>query len=207
MSTNVELIIYLEPNPEFKHTVENFLKESAERFGPTTANKYDCHITMTGFFTVKDSNEQSGIKHMLNDILTTNFRIPQINLKSLLVQNDKTHLPIHLLLPVTAPKEYHTAMSNLAEKCKNIVSLRLKKINHVSLAYWDEPEATPTQKTQWEELVSNGIFDKIQQAADLYFQDIMSPHQWDIVLYQRVLKGALVDQHHVFKELGRWRCN
>lgn len=207
MSNNVELIIYLEPCSQFGQAVGDFLREAEVHFGPTTANKYGCHITITGFFNVKDSNEQNEIQHLLDEQLQ-NFKsaTPQINMQSLLVRDDNG-LPKHLLLPVTAPQEYHTAMSNLAEKCKDIVQLRIKKINHISLAYWNEPEADNAQETKWKEEVRNGAFDKIQQAANVYFQDLPDPCPWDVVLYKRVSKGNLVGQRHVFEELGRWHTS
>lgn len=201
-----ELIIYLEPSLDFKEQVETFLKQSETDFGWTTANKYGCHITMAGFFRVEDSEE---IKRIVDQVLNgMKFTIiPHVNLNPLLVHNEKTNLPVHLLLPVTSTDDYRTVLSMIAEKCKQIVLLRLKKANHISLAYWDEEKATPIQQNQWQKSVSNGVFDKIKQVADTYFQHVVSPRKWDIVLYERVLKGDLVGQHHVFKELGRWPSN
>lgn len=195
----MELIIYLEPNIEFKNKVEEFLKNIKEI---TTAIKYGCHVSMTGFFHVKQSTEFKEIlDRVLNDYKFTD-NVPQVDLKPLLVK--KENVPIHLLLPVTFTDDYKRVMSILAEKCKEMVTLRLKRIDHISLAYWDEPNATLTQKSHWQTLVDQGIFDKIKQDADIYFQQVDSPNHWDVVLYERVLKGDLVGQVHEFKELGRW---
>lgn len=200
MST--ELIIYLEPSSEFKKQVEIFLKQTEATSGWTTANKYGCHITMAGFFRVDDSQEiKKRIDESLKGIEFTT--IPQVN-KPLLVYDKNSNLPVHLLLPVTLTDSHKAAISIIAEKCRQIVLLRLKKVNHISLAYWDEENATPIQTSMWQESVSSGIFDKMKQSADTYFQDVISPRNWDIVLYERVFKGSLVGQHHVFKELGRW---
>ncbi|KAG2210052.1 hypothetical protein INT47_003488 [Mucor saturninus] len=199
---SIELIIYLEPSSEFKDQVDTFLKETEATLGWTTANKYGCHITMAGFFKVEDSQE---IKNKMDSVLkNTRFTVaPQVG-KPLLIRDEKTNLPVHLILPITSTEEYREAMAMIAEECKQVVLLRLKKINHISLAYWDEENATSIQQNQWQQLVSKGVFDKIKQSADAYFQDVGDPLSWDIVLYERVSKGDLVGQDHVFKKLGRW---
>lgn len=204
MST--ELIIYLEPSSDFKERVDNFLKETETTLGWTTANKYGCHVTMAGFFRVKDSQE---IKNEMDKVLNaTLFTVtPQVG-KPLLIHDEKTHIPVHLLLPITLTDQYKAAMVRIAETCKHIVLLRLKNINHISLAYWDEEKATSIQQSQWQDLVSNGLFDKMKKLADTYFQEDMGgPCNWDIVLYERVFKGDLVGQQHIFKELGGWPSN
>lgn len=193
----MELIIYLEPNLEFKETVQEFLNSIKK---PTTAIKYGCHISMTGFFYVEQDQE---FKMLLDEILKhfkfSDTVLPKVNLNPLLVKNGD-----HLLLQVTDTDDYKNLMSILAEKCKEMVTLRLKRVDHISLAYWDEPNATPKQQIEWKESVDQGVFDEIKQEADIYFQQVDSSVHWDVVLYERVSKGLLVGQAHVFKELARW---
>ncbi|KAI8095512.1 hypothetical protein BDF21DRAFT_457803 [Thamnidium elegans] len=198
----MELIIYLEPNLEFKESVQEFLNSIKET---TTAIKYGCHISMTGFFYLEQDQDQE-LKFLLDNILR-NFKIsvkvpPLVNLNPLLVKKQD-----HLLLQVTNTDDYKNAISSLAEKCKEIVTLRLKRMDHISLAYWDEPNATPKQQMQWKVSMDQGIFDKIKQEADIYFQQVDSPVHWDVVLYERVSKGLLVGQAHIFKELDRWQTH
>lgn len=208
-NNNVELIIYLEPSRAFTHNVESFLNKIEEKYGPTTANKYGCHISMTGFFSV-EAEKVEEMRNILDDVITSsgNFRskfdVPQINLMSLVAIDSVTQLPKHLILPVITPDVYVTTMKKVSQVFEHIVRLRLKKINHISLAYWDEPQATPEQQREWEEKVSNGIFDKIKEDADVYFKNAEAPSSWDVVLYKRVYKGDFVGQRHVFQELCRW---
>lgn len=198
----VELIVYLEPNLEFKTSVENFLKSVKET---NTAVKYGCHISMTGFFHVNEE-ETITVKELLDVVLdqfnNTVDQIPIVNLNALVIK--KENIPVHLLLPVTGTDDYKRFMSVFAEKSKETVTLRLKRIDHISLAYWDEPNATPTEQSQWKEYVEQGLFDKLKEQADIYFQKVKPPTHWDIALYKRVVKGELVGQEHIFQELGRW---
>jgi hypothetical protein len=206
----IELILYLEPCLVFKQSVEQFLDQCKIKFGSTTANKYGCHVTMTGFFTVTDKQEQTAIQQYIDQTLSE-FKLPtltlspQVDCKSVLV-HDSNGCPVHLLLPVTVPEKYLDAMVTLAERCQHIVKLRLKKINHISLAYWDEPEATKEQQQHWEELKRKNLFEQIQKEAEEYLAATEKPQSWDIVLYKRVTKGSLVDETHLFEELSRWHC-
>lgn len=208
MTTSLELIIYLEPSAEFKQQVEHFLDTCREKHGPTTANKYGCHITMTGFFNVNNVQEQHQMKQLVEKLLQNMGKVslPLVERKSLLVKDKFTLLPIHLLLPVSVPEQFSTFMMNLSRECETITTLRLKKINHISLAYWDEPEATQEQQERWHMATTEqDLFEKIQYDADVYFGNVNDPNYWDIVLYQRKQKGKLVGEPHIFQELGRWR--
>lgn len=204
-----ELILYLEPCFEFKHCVEQFLNLCKTKYGSTTANKYGCHVTMTGFFTVVDEHAQT-IQQCIDQTLHE-FKLPaltflpQVDCKSLLVR-DSNDCPVHLLLPVAVPEKYLEAMATLVERCQSMVKLRPKKINHISLAYWDEPDATREQQRRWEELKSKNIFQQVQKEADTYFASVKKPRSWDVVLYKRLIKGNLVDQTHLFEESKRWSC-
>jgi hypothetical protein len=163
---------------------------------------------MVGFFTVANIHEQTAIQQYIDQALCE-FQLPtltlspQVDCKSVLVY-DSNNCPVHLLLPVTVPKKYLEAMTTLAERCQHVVKLRLKKINHISLAYWDEPEATNEQQQHWEELTNKNLFQQIQNEADDYFASVKKPQSWDIVLYKRVTKGSRVDETHLFEEISRW---
>ncbi|KAF1801563.1 hypothetical protein V8B55DRAFT_1471942 [Mucor lusitanicus] len=203
-----ELIVYLEPPAEFKHQVEHFLDSCKAKYGPTTANKYGCHITMTGFFNADTKDDQMRVKQLLEaslQVIREAPTPPQVEQKSLLVRDKTTQEPVHLLLPISVPDHFHVAMENLSQTLASIATLRLKKINHISLAYWDEAEATQEQQEHWRHAIEHGLFENIQHDADAYFADVKDPLYWDVVLYQRVQKGNLVGEAHVFRELDRWR--
>lgn len=57
--TDSERIVYLEPNADFKmaQTVNLFLRESGDQFRYTTASRYDCHCSMTGFFKCRNAQQ------------------------------------------------------------------------------------------------------------------------------------------------------
>ncbi|KAI8636371.1 hypothetical protein BD408DRAFT_426237 [Parasitella parasitica] len=208
MTSSIELIVYLEPSKEFKQHVEHFLYGCKEKYGPTTANKYSCHITMTGFFKVNNEEQKGQFKQSLQESFQDIHKapLPQVEKKSHLIRDKMTELPIHLLLPVLVPDEYYVAMENITRKFDTIAKLRPKKINHISLAYWDEPQATQEQQRNWCAAVSGqNLFESIQKDADVYFCNASAPTFWDVVLYQRVKKGELVGESHVFQEQGRWR--
>ncbi|KAI8984406.1 hypothetical protein BDF20DRAFT_387550 [Mycotypha africana] len=198
-----ELIIYLEPSYEVRQYIESFLEECKERFGPTTANKYGCHITMVGFFDVDNEAQQEDLKNKLDSLLkkfkTTS--LPIIEIKPFLVTDKETRESVHLLLPVTSPEPYHQLMRELA---KYYPMLRLKRINHISLAYWDEPEATRLEQEHWKKSRKE-IFQQIQEYATQYFKQLDSTNMnWDVVLYKRKVKGDHVGEKHVFEEIQRW---
>lgn len=209
MTTSIELIVYLEPSTKFKHQVEHFLDSCKAKYGPTTANKYGCHITMTGFFAVHTENDQMQVQQLLDASLQDIHKAsppPQVERKSLLVKDKTAQQPVHLLLPISVSEGFHVALENLSRKCANIATLRLKKVNHISLAYWDEPEDTQEQQERWRLAVAEQrLFENIQDDADRYFGGVHDPLYWDVVLYQRVQKGNLVGESHVFRELSRWR--
>lgn len=194
-----EFIIYLEPSLAFKQCVEHYLVEMEQKYGTTTANKYGCHISMTGFFNI-EQDRINEIKNYFNNNFRSEAIIPEIDLNSIIVYDKTTHTPQHLLLPIKTPQVYHDIMVRLSK----MVTLRLKRIDHISLAYWDEPQATIEEINNWNERKRNLIFENMKEEADIYFKNMQSPLKWDIVLYERVYKGILVTQRHQFKELGRW---
>ncbi|KAI8080788.1 uncharacterized protein B0P05DRAFT_586657 [Gilbertella persicaria] len=186
-----ELILYLEPPVGFKQHVNSFLDMSKDKFGFTTANRYNCHVSMSGFFTVTD-REQEVVQKAIEKVMDK-LPMVQVQLTPLLVYtNDK---PSHLLLPVVAPSFVHTMMASIAQECQDIVKLRLKKINHISLAYWNE------QQKEWNPIVLKDI----KKEADAWFKQTKEPKDtWDIVLYRRTKKSEEIGQPHVFEELKRW---
>ena len=200
----VELIVYLEPSVSFKHQVETFVKQCDDKYGKTTASKYGCHITMTGFFHIEKEKTQA-VVDLFNTTAKNQYskHVPHV-LTEALIAMDANSQPKHVLMPVTTPDIYHQVMKSLSEKCKPLVNLRLKKINHISLAYFDEPNATINQQNDWQQRVFDGVFEKIKHDADIYFKHIDQPSDWHVVLYKRVYKGESVGESHIFQELNRW---
>ncbi|KAI8139523.1 hypothetical protein BJV82DRAFT_245843 [Fennellomyces sp. T-0311] len=220
-SSTRELILYLEPmhGSPFRIHVDNFIENSRMRFHFTTACKYDCHSSMTGFFSVQQNDLQQ-IIDTLNTIIHSKSTLlgrdtPKVKTTPLLVRKATAiidqgtqqprvinEFPVHLLLPLAAPEPYHKVVSEFAEKYP---AIRPKAINHISLGYWDEPHATPEQNAKWNRLVlEDRLMERMYEAARETFRNDISPNEWDIVLYERTLKGVNVGNRHEFMERGRW---
>jgi hypothetical protein len=187
----VELILYLEPTKS--SPLWNYVQDVTSNY-TTTASKYACHVTMTGFFS---SSHPDAICQAFHDTIK---RFPSLDApivsKPLLV-HETDLLKAHLLLPVSVTEDYHQLLSMFGAADP---SIRRKKINHISLAYWDE---SVTDKT-WPQFLRTCPLQSITQV----FEAISSEQtDWDIVLYERTFKGERVGEKHQFKELERWCIN
>ncbi|KAG0172322.1 hypothetical protein DFQ28_010136 [Apophysomyces sp. BC1034] len=216
MSNTREFIVYLEPTSTsgFRKLIDEFLAQQPLRYYPTTATKYNCHVSMTGFFHIpNEPGIVADIVMLLENILQVenghstllNVPPPQISTEPL---HTASRLFSHLLLPVLAPEAYRQVARGFADGCQkrdSRIVVRPKATNHISLAYWDEPHATQEQQQQWYLLtMMERLLERMQDDARKQFVDVPNPADWDIVLYERVLVGEKVGEKHVFAEQGRW---
>lgn len=222
-----ELNLYLEPSPSsaLRLRVEEFLKDTAANVYPTTATKYNCHVSMTGFFQVRDG--KTDVKDIIDTLDKSIERhrpairdspAPQVSTSPVLVRKQQAtvilnprgtgetqvvdQMPVHLLLPVSTADVYRNVVQELAER---YAVVRPKPINHVSLAYWDEPEASIEETADWHaRVLQDRIMENLYDAAVNAFRDVEQPPRWDIVLYKRVACGRKIGQPHQFEEKRRW---
>ncbi|KAF7724693.1 hypothetical protein EC973_000801 [Apophysomyces ossiformis] len=216
MSDAREFILYLEPTKStaFRNSIDRFLEEQVDRYYPTTATKYSCHVSMTGFFKIPNEPELiTDICQLLSNILLNKddcsllhlLPAPQVAKEPM---HTTSRLFSHLLLPVLAPEPYHQIVRQFAERCcerDDRITVRTKATNHISLAYWDEPHATQEQNQQWYVLTMiEHLLERMQEDVRQEFKDLPNAANWDIVLYERVSVGWQVGMRHQFVEHGRW---
>lgn len=180
---------------------------------------------MTGFFHVPKETLSSVITtldHILQpdpnmDTLLTKHDPPHIHKDPVLVKKSMTiydpatnqeqtinQMPVHLLLSITVPPIYHHVVNELASRVHGI---RPKAINHISLAYWDEPDESRELQSIWNRRVlEDGVMDNMHRLAREEFSKIDSESaiDWDIVLYERTSKSTRAGVPHVFAEKKRW---
>ncbi|KAJ8659366.1 hypothetical protein O0I10_004726 [Lichtheimia ornata] len=227
----MELILYLEPAPTspFRHHVDSFIQSTRVPPAVSTACKYHCHVSMTGFFHVpKDTLPFviTTLDHLLkkdpttmttSNTLLTKHDPPYIHKDPVLVRNSTiihnpatgeeqtiNQMPVHLLLSITVPPIYHEIVNELACRIKGI---RAKAINHISLAYWDEPGESRDLQSVWNRRVlEDGMMDDMYRRACEEFgkSDFERAIDWDIVLYQRTSKSTRAGVPHAFVEKKRW---
>ncbi|KAI9315343.1 hypothetical protein BX666DRAFT_391904 [Dichotomocladium elegans] len=220
----MELILYLEPTTKrFRDCVDAFITESSKNV-PSTAMKYHCHVTMTGFFRVHSYEQLRAIIGRLEIILgaydgaalvLSDHPAPTVGRTPILVR--KKHnvpqsfaatsgdrpwsmddIPVHLLLPVSTPPIYRTIVNQLASE---FTEIRPKDINHISLAYWDEPQASEEETAAWYRAVlENRWMDTLYDLAKKTFEDCPLHTTWDIILYERVQKSSKVGVPHSAKK-------
>ncbi|KAI9028994.1 hypothetical protein CLU79DRAFT_832370 [Phycomyces nitens] len=211
---SIELIVYLEPthSSSLWKTVNEFIHSTTNQFYTTTASRYSCHATMTGFFKVESQDPIAAIKHISNILenVQSYFKkgFARAETRATVVKSTGHHLDQvkgHLLLPVTASSHYHQGIKAFAEQCKEYgIHVRTKPINHISLAYWDEPGVPEHKNEEWQRLITKEhLLERMESVVNGMLKEVSNPADWDIVLYERVVKGNAIGEMHQFVECMR----
>jgi hypothetical protein len=164
---------------------------------------------VTGFFKVNSQLELNSILAAYDGALTSTNDFPKASLTPLLVPTTPpTALSSkHLLLPVTVPACLHDRLTQCANDINKAMSvhIRSKRMDHISLAYWDEPQATPLETDAWLAWCNGPEMETMKQEMMYQLESIDdSDTSWAIVLYERIHQGAAVGEKHQFQELSRW---
>ncbi|CAO3595259.1 unnamed protein product [Absidia cylindrospora] len=143
----------------------------------------------------------------------------------------------HLLLPITVPSDFQLLLTQCADHINKHYSsgddesqqqqkqqqqqqqqqkvrrLRPKRMDHISLAYWDEPKATIKETNDWLRWSNGPGLESMKQDIIQHLHELQSISSssltvtaapWDMVLYERTHKGNGVGEKHVFQEWRRW---
>ncbi|CAO3651912.1 unnamed protein product [Cunninghamella blakesleeana] len=196
------------------HTsITGFFHINNREWIPLIINKYDHYLKEAfkeGFF-LNESNR------------------PYINIEPLLVSRPysssssslSNYQKQNLLLPIQVSTSFHTLFSTCAHDINHTIltnhhhhqqqelqneKIRIKRIDHISLFYLDEPNATEEEMEHgltWPNTDINikkmkeDIFNQLN-ALDLKNQ------KWDIVFYERIHKSITLGEPHQLNELARW---
>lgn len=207
-----ELIVYLEPNRAcaLRQCLDHFLLELAPRFYLSTAIKYPPHVSVTGFFKVNNQLELNSILAAYEGVLSSASDHPTASLTPLLAPTNPPPTELsskHLLLPVTVPACLYDLLTHCAHDINKTMSvhIRPKRMDHISLAYWDEPQASPLETDAWLAWCNGPEMETMKQDLMRQLGSIdNSDTSWSIVIYERIHQGAAVGEKHQFQELSRW---
>lgn len=231
-----ELIVYLEPSKDtaLYQCLSSFLNKSKETYFPSTAIKYPPHTSVTGFFFINDRSLITPIINKYDDYFKTSNHIlkddpmaPKIGPAPLLISTPANVSSFyqqkkHLLLPVNISSSFYAILTECATDINNTILfdnnnnnqknalIRPKRIDHISLAYWDEPTATEEDTKKWLawandtshiEAFQQDIAKQLKKINDNTYNNTQ---KWDIVLYERIYKSDIIGKPHLFNELARW---
>lgn len=129
-----ELIVYATPRGPLLEACERYFAEVSQRLGPTTAQTYPPHVTLTGFFHRTTARRDEMIAEV-GDLLRRWGAVPAhaVAIDGLTVSDEWIGLPVssRWLIELTADLIGHHAIGDGDDP------LRPKDWLHLSLAYGD----------------------------------------------------------------------
>jgi len=198
-----KFIIYLEPRKSsclFK-SLTQFFKQSEMLYGFNEAHLYHPHTSMTGFFQLISSDHliEMTLLEILNFLDHFLFRTNSLK-GNKLVRLDKIFQPkaSKLNLEIQADSCFHSLIEKLAAQFSNLSLIRPKKIDHISLVYFNKSMPTLRSHTSTE-------MDELEYLAkELVSLEEMADTEWDIVFYELLHPSAALGVPHEFFEIARW---
>ncbi|KAI9233464.1 MAG: hypothetical protein BYD32DRAFT_425830 [Podila humilis] len=216
-----ELILYLEPRPtsELGSQLHQFFTHShTAPWGKHTNNealKYPPHITMVGFFNApSECASTCSIEQIVAflDQATTQICSQQHTLVEGLIRPSRTSL----LLAVQPASTLTDLVQRWAAQFPDL-GLRCKKINHLSLSYWDDdhtvPEAELQAREEWVDraqtlavaacpwLTELENVEKKEEATRISREHAS---EWDVVLYEIEGRVRSRSAEYPLVEVKRW---
>ncbi|KAG0035867.1 hypothetical protein BGZ82_005023, partial [Podila clonocystis] len=210
-----ELILYLEPRPTSELGLQLhqfFSKSHTAPWGKRTNNealKYPPHITMVGFFNSPSQEFASDysigqivafLDQAIAHISSSSSSSSSCNVSQQIVQGLIRPSPTSLLLVIQPSSMLTDLIQHWADRFPEL-GLRLKKINHLSLSYWDDDhavsEAELREREQWvDQAVELAVAscpwlellrsEKEEEEIRQHVARISREHasEWDVVLYE-----------------------
>lgn len=141
-------IVYLEVTGELRRNIETYLGKTRELYGPTEAHQYHPHCSVTGFFDWKYEKEKliDLFQKLVNiKVNYANKELPKIgnlqygnmatSMDNLSTNNMDSGNGHNVRISLTAPKWIHDFAADFKAACIDYTNIRVKSIDHISLAY------------------------------------------------------------------------
>jgi hypothetical protein len=193
---DIRYIVYIEPNESSQlfRSITNYYAKTLKSHGHNQAHKYHPHISMTGFFLLKNNSQE-----LENQLILTLSEIMNIESVSKLkppiingVECRQNVVRINVTNDVDLFKLCGLFKDLVREKFDEITQIRIKPMDHISLAYYKDEQ-----------------YDKnLKELLDLAHSDIdlSKDNLWQISLY-RVLYSDKINIPHHFSLLKRWNLS
>ncbi|KAI7830454.1 hypothetical protein BC939DRAFT_525652 [Gamsiella multidivaricata] len=210
-----ELILYLEParfSTLWTQLQSFFLASQSQPWSENEAARYPAHVTMVRFFddpsptTTTTTTKDRLIEYLgqhIHQISLASAPSSRVKLRGLLRPR-----PDLLLIAIEPPTELLDMMQAWKDAFPEL-ELRLKKINHLSLCYWDEQETQRKritakemdQRVEWTDRATG----MVQECIPMSQADTPGVNEsWDIVLYSIQGRDKSDGLPYPLVELARW---
>lgn len=241
-----ELILYLEPSAQssLRTQTESFFHASrSQPFAGNEALRYMIHSTMLGFFNKPASGANALQEYLDGSIAQIKHQLAlqpffthgslhqqhqqQQTKPAVLIQGFVRPNPESLLIALLPSDELLSLVASLTAQFPEL-GLRPKRINHLSLCYWDESDMVrrgfmsdleKKQRQEWTDHAQTLAWETIpmlrtnpspqphpalgqeqhQQPAQFFLNE-----SWDIVLYEIYSRDKSNDLPYPLQELKRW---
>ena len=170
-----ELIVYLTPGDHLGQQCATFFAQARDRFGPTTAQTYPPHVTLTGFFH-RELGSAAAVVDTMQSAISEAGPVPggAVEVVGQRVSEEWVGLEIR---SAWAKQVVETLVAS-AQLNPGDDALRPKDWLHLSLAYGDHPPETSIEA--YGRLASETV-------------DPSAPAAWRISVWERCVDGSWVD--------------
>lgn len=204
--TGRQCIIYLEPRQGtwLNLAINEFLTQSDARWGPTEAHMYHPHSSMTGFIQLPDQAAGQALTDLTFQLrkavihCRATITVPQV--MGTRIVRDYPHGGTHKVdLVLETPPVFAQLVEMVRENTRGQLLVRTKKMQHISLAYFNKHVKTARVLTEYRA----GLLMKLANAL-LTATDSSDDNLWDIALYDLAYKSHSIHTPHQLNLVARW---